>query len=640
MGALAGAKRKDYLADTSVEESVKGIPKPLRSALKFTGDVGRVADTVVGAPVEAALHAYENYTPMGKVMKFAHDKLMGVAMSTDVVKDLQHTIQQNPELAGVLGDVAATAELIPYFKGATSGWKNFANTSTDNLLTRLDGTDVKGNNPKGRGGFYTGDPIGAIQSGWSPQRTAKDLLDPQSIANREAKGTGSHRIEEALEAGTKRKNHTYGNLRASKNMRNQQDKALQSDTLIERMPMASGNVRGSVRGGDREGFKELVLSDIPEGHKVPDYIANKFVDNDRTRLGERHGLESKLATGFQAGRGKPTADNAILHVNEPKAAYSDIAREGAGMNPIGGSVGKAISSPKTLTSASGAYGKQMDNWSATEWEDYYKTAEIFERESWLGTDKAYKDAAGSKGVMGAFRRKALPKVVGEQRLGIKEQMPKSAQAPAAAQQAYWKARGVIETYNRTGEGRKPTQNQLNIVKVVEDAKKNNKNSRVSVEKDLLGNPESIHYVGSFLSSEQALGGVGYRIAHDLKNNDLYSNVIDGHDLKGVDPVGGDQLWNISPVQVYKPGRPPKERLDKKGPWKVGMDEKVEKQLQDVEAFTGLPRNKGESGMAYQLRMLSDWDAPVKARHRVQAAGRAGMLAAPLIQTTNQDEGQP
>jgi hypothetical protein len=64
------------------------------------------------------------------------------------------------------------------------------NAGTDNLATRLDGSDIHGNNPTNSGGFYGGDPLGGIMQGYNFEEHMRQLLSPQAIANHERRGFG------------------------------------------------------------------------------------------------------------------------------------------------------------------------------------------------------------------------------------------------------------------------------------------------------------------------------------------------------------------------------------------------------------------------------------------------------------------
>jgi hypothetical protein len=102
---------------------------------------------------------------------------------------------------------------------------------------------------------------------------------------------------------------------------------------------------------------------------------------------------------------------------------------------------------------------------------------------------------------------------------------------------------------------------------------------------------------SYASSVQDLGGVNIVGAIDTKNDTIYTMISDGHDLMGMKPPGGNALLNVTPIYSFKAGT--------KSPEKKGVA-RPEESVARIEEITGMPKQKGESNVQYQARVMRDY----------------------------------
>lgn len=617
---------------------------------------GNTLNTVFEEIGEAGDFALDAVFPAGKLVRPAVEAATAKGMEAlGIPGMLSQWEEASPDSFENAKAGMGYLQAIPAIRGATKIIPKTVNAGTDNLATRLDGSDIHGNNPTNSGGFYGGDPFGGIAQGYNFQEHLRQLFDPQAIANKERTGIGQHRIDEY---NLSSQNRAPGNARASLYMHEAKNRGEPTGALIESLPAATDNIRGTVRAGDTGGLTRLLTSDLPEGHQLPDHVRDRFIDKEREVLGGRQGKEKWIAQLFQGGRGVPDPDRAIVKVNDPTAAWSELSREASGKGASGSSVGKALANPNILNSAEKAFGKPNSQWKKEEWMEYYNSMAMFERGNWRGTK------AGRAKLKAQPWFKKLPEKV-QQRVLKLGGMDKDIEGlksvtgvdmPAEAMQVYWKAKTAANTDAqklREWE-RLEAEEPLYYQKNTKNAKKGDRKPRpkpsstltnrqqrtldvVDQYKAAQGNrvdytvaedgTEFIDYRSSWLSKDQALGGVGGRYSHDITNNKVYSNGTDGHDMMGADPVGADQLWNMTPIQVYTPGETPtpKNRRQSEDPvWQQAM--------KDFEEKSGIPKNKGESDEAYQKRVLS-MDADVKARHYaepiVDTAASMSVLTNPL-----------
>jgi len=104
------------------------------------------------------------------------------------------------------------------------------------------------------------------------------------------------------------------------------------------------------------------------------------------------------------------------------------------------------------------------------------------------------------------------------------------------------------------------------------------------------------------SSAQDLGGVNDFVAIDTKNDMIYTMISDGHDMFGMKPPGGNSLLNTTPIFSFKAGTKSSEKRGVPRP---------EESVARIEEITGMPKQKGESNVQYQARVMRDYSGPVQ-----------------------------
>ena len=148
------------------------------------------------------------------------------------------------------------------------------------------------------------------------------------------------------------------------------------------------------------------------------------------------------------------------------------------------------------------------------------------------------------------------------------------------------------------------------------------------------------YIGtSHVSEAKELGGVNDFIAINADTGDVYSVISDQHDMFGLDLVGGSSLITMTPVQRSNFKAPESERysmednlnsrITKGGKNKPEGDRRAEvmQAAKDLERRSGIPMEKGENPVSYNLRVLREYEPTISARDRATVGRRAGMLTA-------------
>ena len=148
------------------------------------------------------------------------------------------------------------------------------------------------------------------------------------------------------------------------------------------------------------------------------------------------------------------------------------------------------------------------------------------------------------------------------------------------------------------------------------------------------------YIGtSHISEAKELGGVNDFIAINADTGDVYSIISDQHDMFGFDPVGGSSLVTMTPVQRSNFKAPATERysmednlnsrISKGGKSKPEGDRRAEvmQAAKNLEKMSGIPMNKGENPVTYNLRVLKEYEPKTQGRDVATVSRRAGMLTA-------------
>ncbi len=152
---------------------------------------------------------------------------------------------------------------------------------------------------------------------------------------------------------------------------------------------------------------------------------------------------------------------------------------------------------------------------------------------------------------------------------------------------------------------------------------------IKVNKGGKGDPH-IYIGSSHHSQSKELGGVNDFIAINPKTGDVYTLISDGHDLFGVNPVGGGDLVAAVPMQksnfkrktAYTP-----TRNTETGAKDPKLKAKVDASIDRLEGLSGIKINKGESPVDYHFRVIREFEAPVTSKDVAKSARRVGMLTA-------------
>ena len=152
---------------------------------------------------------------------------------------------------------------------------------------------------------------------------------------------------------------------------------------------------------------------------------------------------------------------------------------------------------------------------------------------------------------------------------------------------------------------------------------------IKVNKGGKGDPH-IYIGSSHHSQSKELGGVNDFIAINPKTGDVYTLISDGHDLFGVNPVGGGDLVAAVPMQksnfkrktAYTP-----TRNTETGAKDPKLKAKVDASIDRIEGLSGIKINKGESPVDYHFRVIREFEAPVTSKDVAKSARRVGMLTA-------------
>ena len=129
---------------------------------------------------------------------------------------------------------------------------------------------------------------------------------------------------------------------------------------------------------------------------------------------------------------------------------------------------------------------------------------------------------------------------------------------------------------------------------------------------------------SHASSAQDLGGVNDWVAIDTKNDKVYTMISDGHDMFGMDPPGGNSLLNTTPIYSFDVGKKKTEKKD--------LDRPAES-VARIEEITGMKKQKGESNVQYQSRVMRDYKGTANLQDYMAVGknvGRVGMLTGASI----------
>ena len=160
----------------------------------------------------------------------------------------------------------------------------------------------------------------------------------------------------------------------------------------------------------------------------------------------------------------------------------------------------------------------------------------------------------------------------------------------------------------------------------------NKNG-IKVNKGGKGDPH-LYLEGSHASTAKELGGVNDFIALNPKTGETYAMLSDGHDMFSMNPIGGDRPALVAAVPMQKSNfkKPEGQKHTQTRNVDRGMSDpktktRLEEGVKRLEKLSGIPREKGETPVNYNFRVLREFNPKVTASDAATAARRAGMLGA-------------
>lgn len=121
---------------------------------------------------------------------------------------------------------------------------------------------------------------------------------------------------------------------------------------------------------------------------------------------------------------------------------------------------------------------------------------------------------------------------------------------------------------------------------------------------------------AFTSRQKELGGMNAFVVVDPNSEKMYTMISDGHDIMGINPVGGKGLITAEPIIVSS--IKPKGGYKKSDIKSRATQANVNAALADTEKLTGVKPLKDESDLNYTLRALSTYKPAVTAADRRRA----------------------
>lgn len=150
---------------------------------------------------------------------------------------------------------------------------------------------------------------------------------------------------------------------------------------------------------------------------------------------------------------------------------------------------------------------------------------------------------------------------------------------------------------------------------------------------------------SFTSRQQELGGMNTFLVVDPSKEKMYTMLSDGHDMFGLNPVGGHGLITVSPIieSSYRTG----SKYNNKQIKTAATKRKTNKAIKNTEEQTGIKKEKNETNEAYTKRAMrlskpqvteADVARANLAKRKLQGtAGGVGLLTTAGVVSALEDE---
>lgn len=591
----------------------RGVSVP-ETILRGTGDVAGMLGQFVATPFE---FAYDKLAP--NFVKQGMSDVGQYIANTETAQDLIQLTRENPRAAANLGAVANIAGIVPLLRAAPGAlnkivtsmdthvrggmlgdaldYKNLKRAEWDKRLSKKEKEALIKKAREGGGlSFYA--PGASVPSGFfealeSIPSALRDSIVPRKIASVRETGLSSRRRGE-ISGGIESPSYERGSLLAGGYLAHQQNPRLSPEggsILASQGPIYEGSTLiGKLNAvTNKETIKKNVFR-----KDIPKTIQERHL-NDIYR---EHGIDRKTVGG----------KDVQVEIRDPRD--SGLGMEAAGAAGQSNNVVKIFRSDRIDTYMN------LKN-------------KLTKTRGYKPTSKDFIEFAQISGVVdGKFLMDLNKKLPIKKKLGgtevtfdllnarLKESHGKKLTSMEENVLNFWKERGS------------PTHTLVDDVGVVVNTPN---------LKEIPNVKGAVHFRTSHHSQAKELGGVMDSLSIDLDDRNLYATLSDGHDMYGVDPIGGHGLVNIVPTQ--------KINLDTRlhdGRLFGGFEnrrKRVAQGVEDLEAATGMKKTPKETPSQYHKRVIRDYEPTVTQQDYVTSLKNLGTLGLLTTEINGNDNGR-
>lgn len=133
---------------------------------------------------------------------------------------------------------------------------------------------------------------------------------------------------------------------------------------------------------------------------------------------------------------------------------------------------------------------------------------------------------------------------------------------------------------------------------------------------------------AFNSRQKELGGMNSFVVVDPADEKMYTMLSDGHDIMGVNPVGGKGLITAQPIIVSS--IKPKAQYSNQQIQTRLTEDNIAKAVQDTEKATGIKKDPKETNLKYTLNALAQAKPTVTAADRRRARRAQAKIAGATV----------
>ena len=478
------------------------------------------------------------------------------------------------------------ALLRPFLRGgenvlSSSGLGNLLNKTAQNTPTHI--PDFYSNPIKGM--FNFGKEFAA-----STPAAIKESIDPQAVAQRRVLGISDRKIDDwASDLG---KDADLTAISMSRQLPNTED------TLLEKSIVGLKYLDSRIPREDTARLAKGIGQGFRTTKDIPDSIVNRAL---------KHLTEGP-------------------HIKNPKAKYEYQIKDPSAGGNIGyvESIGVAKAGAPVIRAMRG---KTTD--------DYLKILNTLGRRKGVAQKNKLEgaDMVEYIQIASTLDNKALQLM---QKMGAGEQ-------PSVMLETLLRARAKQNSGRTLQAGEKKVLDSFNKLL---DAKAI-KMARVS---DEAGNPVGARHIDdikqpdgylvtqqSFTSRQQELGGMNAFVVVDPNKEKMYTMLSDGHDIFGINPVGGHSLITASPIieSSYKTG----SKYNNKQIKTAASKRKVNRAIKETEEVTGIKKRKSETNEEYTKRAFrsskpavteADKARAKSAKRKIQGTVATGLLTSAAL----------